>query len=44
MNMDKITQGSRDAMVSAQNLAIDMGHQQLDVEHLAYAQIGRAHV
>lgn len=37
MNMDKITQGSRDAMVSAQNLAIDMGHQQLDVEHLAYA-------
>ena len=36
MNMDKITQGSRDAMVSAQNLAIDMGHQQLDVEHLAY--------
>ena len=37
MNMDKITQGSRDAMISAQNLAIDMGHQQLDVEHLAYA-------
>lgn len=36
MNMDKITQGSRDAMIAAQNLAIDMGHQQLDVEHLAY--------
>ncbi len=39
MNMDKLTQGMREVIVSAQNTAIERNHQQLDVEHLTYALV-----
>ena len=37
MNYEKFTQNSQDAIIESQNIAIQMGHQQLDVEHVLLA-------
>ena len=37
MNLNKLTQKSQEALSDAQNLAIQRGHQEVDVEHLALA-------
>ncbi|MDR1029049.1 MAG: AAA family ATPase, partial [Clostridiales Family XIII bacterium] len=37
MNFEKFTQNAQTAMVESQNIAIQMGHQQLDGEHLHLA-------
>ena len=37
MNMEQLTQNSRQALQRAQSIAIEYGHQQVDQEHLAKA-------
>jgi ATP-dependent Clp protease ATP-binding subunit ClpB len=37
MNLEKFTQSAQSAMVGSQNIAVQMGHQQLDGEHLHLA-------
>ncbi|MDR0874633.1 MAG: ATP-dependent chaperone ClpB [Clostridiales Family XIII bacterium] len=37
MNFEKFTQNTQDAIASSQNIAIQMGHQQLDGEHILLA-------
>ena len=37
MNLEKYTQNARAAIVDAQNIALEMGHQELDGEHLHLA-------
>lgn len=39
MNLEKYTEKAQEAVVSAQQLAIRMNHQQVDVEHLALALV-----
>ncbi len=37
MNIEKYTQNAQNALIEAQNLAISLGHQQLDCEHINLA-------
>jgi len=37
MDMNKLTEKSREAIHDAENLAAGMGHQEVDVEHLLLA-------
>ncbi len=37
MNMEKLTQKSQEAIVQSQEMALRLGHQQMDTEHLHYA-------
>ncbi|MBN1297546.1 ATP-dependent chaperone ClpB [bacterium] len=39
MNLNKLTQKSQEALQQAQNLAIRMGHMEIDVDHLLLAMI-----
>ncbi len=39
MDLNRFTQKSREAISEAQNIATKLGHQQIDVEHLAYALV-----
>jgi len=39
MNAEKLTQKSQEALQSAQTLAVEFGHQQVDVPHLALALV-----
>ena len=37
MNMEKLTQKSQETIVQSQEMALKLGHQQMDTEHLHYA-------
>ena len=37
MDMNRLTEKSREAIHDAENLAVSMGHQEVDVEHLLLA-------
>ena len=37
MNMEKLTQKSQETIVQSQEMALRLGHQQMDIEHLHYA-------
>ena len=39
MDMNKLTQKSQEALASAQSLAVQHGHQEVDFDHLALALI-----
>ena len=41
MNLNKLTQKSQEALSEAQNLAIQRGHQEVDVEHLTLALLSQ---
>ncbi len=41
MDINKMTQKSQEALQQAQNLAVQYGHQEVDVEHLLLALIGQ---
>ena len=42
MNLNKLTEKAQEAVVAAQDLAREMNHTQLDVEHLLYALLDQA--
>ena len=41
MNLNKLTQKSQEALSEAQNIAMNRGHQEVDVEHLALALLSQ---
>lgn len=41
MNLNKLTQKSQEALSEAQNIAIQYGHQEIDVEHLTLALLSQ---
>lgn len=43
MDISKFTEKSQQALVEAQNIAVRMGHQEIDVEHLADALLRQEH-
>ena len=42
MNLNKLTEKAQEAVVAAQDLARDMNHTQIDVEHLLYVLLDQA--
>ena len=44
MNIEKYTQNTQNAIMDCQNIAIEMGHQQIDGEHLHLALLKAAYL